>query len=72
MLMCKHTNSFLAFDLADKITSADEAYACTTTTKDIGPCGRTVLFIIKVDEEDVDEVVRYGQQIRLVTNPYIL
>ena len=56
--------------MADKIISTDEAYACTTTTKEIGPCGRSVVCIQKVDEAG-DELVRYGQQLRLATNPYI-
>lgn len=45
MMMNKQTNGFLVFDIGDKITSAEEAYACTTTTKDTAPCGRSVLFI---------------------------
>ena len=42
--MNKKTNGFLVLDTGDKIVSSDEAYACTTTVKDIGPCGRSVLF----------------------------
>ena len=58
------------FDIGDVITSIDESYACTTTTKDTPPQGRSVLFIEKVNQEEGDEVVKYGEQLRFVTNPY--
>ena len=70
MMMNKQTNGFLVFDIGDKITSSDEAYACTTTTKETAPCGRSVLFIQKVNVNDGDEMVRYGEQVRLISNPY--
>jgi hypothetical protein len=41
--MNKKTNAFLVFDMGDKIISSDESYAVTTTEKNIGPCGRSVL-----------------------------
>lgn len=58
--MNKKTNGFLVFDTGDKIVSSDEAYACTTTAKDNGPCGRSVAFFQKVEEEG-DDVIKYGQ-----------
>ena len=70
MLMNKCTNGFLVFDMGDKITSSDEAYSCTTTVKNVGPVGRSVLSIEKVNPTD-DEIVRYGEQVRFVTNPWI-
>ena len=70
MLMNKCTNGFLVFDFEDKITSSDEAYACTTTVKNIGPVGRSVLNIERVNPGD-DDIVRYGEQVRFVTNPWI-
>jgi hypothetical protein len=33
MLLNKATNGFLVFDMSDRITSNDEAYACTTSDK---------------------------------------
>lgn len=60
MMMNKQTNSFLVFDMGDKITSSDEAYACTTTKNDVGPVGRSILSVQKV-ENDGDDVVRYGE-----------
>jgi hypothetical protein len=47
--------------MSDRITSHDEAYACTTTDKAIGPCARSVLIITKAEDDGItDNVVRYG------------
>lgn len=70
-MMNKQTNGFLAFDMDDKITSVDEAYACTTTTNNLGPCGRSVLFVQSVNNPNSEDKVCYGDQVRFVTNPYI-
>ena len=59
--MNKKTNGFLVFDMGDKIISSDEAYACTTTIKNIGPCARSILKLLKVDTEDNDSIVKYGE-----------
>ena len=72
MLMNKMTNGFMVFDMGDKINGVDEAYACTTTSNMVGPCGRSICSIEKVDLEEGDDTVRYGEQVRFVTNPYIL
>lgn len=45
------TNGTLVFDSGDKITSNDEAYGCTTTDKDVGPCARSILHIAKVEDD---------------------
>ena len=73
MLHNKQTNGYLVCDLSDKITSHDEAYACTTTDKPIGPCARSVYVIQKAEDDGArDNIVRYGQKIRIEANPYIL
>ena len=70
--MNKMTNGFLVFDMSDRITSHDEAYAATTTDKDIGPCARSVFVVTKGEDDGVkDNVIRYGQKIKLEANPYI-
>ena len=71
MLMNKQTNGFMVFDMDDKIQSVDEAYACTTTVNNIGPCGRSILYVESVDNPSNDGHVLYGDPVRLVTNPYI-
>lgn len=71
MLMCKQTNGFLVFDMDDKCVSVDEAYSCTTTTQNIGPCGRSIMHVQSVNSPGSDGKVCYGDQVRFVTNPYI-
>jgi len=70
LLANKQTNGFLVFDLDDRVNSLEEAYICTTTVRDIGPCGRSVLILQKA-EEIGDGVVRYGDKVRFVTNSQI-
>jgi len=72
MFMNKQTNGFLVFDTDDKITSVDEAYACTTTKDALGPCGRSIVYVECVTNPGTsDQHVLYGDQVRFVTNPYI-
>jgi hypothetical protein len=58
--------------MSDKINSHDEAYACTTTDKDIGPCARSILTLTKAEEDGSgDNVIRFGQKVKFEANPYI-
>lgn len=60
MLLNKMTNSYLAFDMSDKITTHEEAYSCTTTDK-VGPCARSILVLTKAEDDGApDNVIRYG------------
>jgi hypothetical protein len=73
MLKNKQTNGVLVFDQGDKITTHDEAYACTTTDKSVGPCARSVLIIEKAENDGApDNVLRYGQKIRLESTSYFI
>ena len=73
MLKNKASNGVLVFDSGDKITSNDEAYGCTTTDKEVGPCSRSIISIGRIEDDGShDNVVRYGQKIRLEGNPYLL
>ena len=69
--MNKKTNAFMVCDTDDKIVCSDEAYSCTTTVEDIGPCGRSVMYMECANDKDSQETVKYGDQIRFVTNTYI-
>ena len=73
MLLNKKTNGFLVIDVGDRILSSDEAYAVTTNNKGIGPLTRSVFAITRADKEDgfTDDIVHYGQKIRIQSNPYI-
>ena len=61
MMMNKRTNGFMVCDIGDPIISPDESYACTTTTKPTPPCGRSIIHLKKVNEEEGDEIVHYGE-----------
>jgi len=65
------TNGWLVTDLGDKLTGSEEAYAVTTTTSKIGACARSVLILQKANENEGDELVRYGQDIRLKMNQFL-
>ena len=58
--------------MSDRITSHDEAYACTTTEKDNGPCARGILTLARGDNDGGnDNVIKYGQKIKFVSSPHI-
>ena len=47
--------------MSDRINSHDEAYACTTTAKEIEPCARSVVVLAKGEDDGApDNVIRYG------------
>ena len=74
MIKSCHTGGFLVCDMSDRITTHDEAYAVTTCEK-IGPVARSVYVIQKNESArgaaQTDDVVRYGQEIRIAVNPHI-
>jgi hypothetical protein len=73
MVLNKQTNGFLVMDMGDKITSNDEAYAVTTTPKELGPCARSIFIFDKADPKDTqtDGLVHFGQKLRLLANPHL-
>ena len=73
MLQNKQTQGILVFDTSDKVTSHDEAYGCTTSSKTVGPCARSILVLTKAEDDGApDNVIRYGQKIRLESTTYLL
>ena len=70
------TNGWLVCDMSDRITSNDEAYAVTTTDKDVGACARSVVYLVRGGNQPAglpasDNCVRYGQEVRLQSNEFI-
>ncbi len=61
--------------MSDRITSNDEAYAVTTTEKAVGACARSVIHIVRAQQNQggpaSDDLVRYGQEIKLQSNDHI-
>lgn len=72
MLKSQQTHGYLVTNLNDRVVSNDEAYAATATSQDIGPVARSVFIIEKADEKCGDNVVRYGQDIRIRVNPFLI
>ena len=58
-------------DMGDRIVTHDEAYAVTSSSK-VGPCARSVFSIEPNGKVAGDDIVRYGQEIRILANPHIL
>ena len=73
MLHNQENNADLVLDIGDRVVGNDEAYACTSNSNGIGPVTRSVFMIEKMDEKDgyKDDIVHYGQKIRIVSNPLI-
>ncbi len=75
MLKNSLTNGWLVCDMSDRITSNDEAYAVTTTEKAVGACARSVIHIVRAQQNQggpaSDDLVRYGQEIKLQSNDHI-
>jgi len=62
----------LCFDLSDKINSHEEAYSATTTDKQAQPVARNILIVEKADNKARDEIVRYGDAVKFVSNPHLI
>ena len=74
MLKNKKTSGWLAMNTNDRCPGPEERYMCTTTTdQGVGPISRAVFKIVRVEDMDIfgsDNIVRYGQKIRIESNPY--
>lgn len=61
-------------DIGTKAQGLDEAYLPTCSTTHPGPVSRSVFVIKKVEKVDMfgsDDIIRYGQKVRIETNPYL-
>ncbi len=73
MLSNKKTDSCLVVNMTERITSYEEAYACTASPNVTGPSSRSIFVIERVDENDGFEgdEIHYGQKIKFTTNSYL-
>lgn len=74
MLMSKKTKGFLVVDIGDRISGVEETYITTTSASNPGPITRSVFVLKKAEEMDIfgsDNIVRYGQKVKLETNPHL-
>jgi len=74
MLKNALTNGWLVFDMSDRITAHDEAYAVTTSGKAVGACARSIVHLMRGTASttaSADDLIRYGQEVRIQSNEHI-
>ena len=65
------TEGWLVTDMGDRITTHDEAYAVTTTKQAIGACARSVMQLVKTAADGQDDMIRFGDELRIQSNAFI-
>ena len=76
MVQNANTEGWLVVDIGDKVPNVPESYTITSTGRgqNPGPMTRSVFQLVKAEEIDIfgaDEFIRYGQKVRIQSNPYI-
>lgn len=75
MMKNKKTNGWLCMDIGERQLGVDgDAFNLTTCKVNPGPISRSVFVIKRAEKVDIfgtDDVVRYGQKIKIEANPYI-
>jgi len=72
MILNKETEGYLVFDMGDKIVTHDEAYANTTSKKAKTASSRNIFVLTRAEEDEFeDDVIHYGQKVRIQANKYI-
>lgn len=76
MIQNAQTEGWLVMDTGDKVVNVEESYNITSTSRgqNPGPMTRSIFQLMKVDETDMfgsDEFVRFGQKVRIGSNPYL-
>ena len=70
----KKTQGYMVADVGTRTLAIDEAYMPTITTQHPGPVTRSVFVIKKAEKADVygsDDIIRYGQKIKIEVNPHL-
>ena len=70
------TNGTLVFDMSDRITSNDEAYAVTTREGNVTACARAVVHPVRAQaagpgQPANDDTIRYGDCVKIASNEFI-
>ena len=67
MLHSQKCKGILSFDLGDKITTQEEAYATTVNPKLEEPIARSMFIIVRAEKDDgyPGDHLHYGQKFRL-------
>ena len=61
-------------DIGDRQPGIEEAYMVSTTIQNPGPATRSIFVIKKAEKIDIfgsDNIIRYGQKIKIEANPYL-
>ena len=70
----KKTQGYLVVDISTKTITLEESYLVTTTPQHPGPVTRSIFVIKRAEAVDVfgkDNIIRYGQKIKIEVNPYL-
>jgi hypothetical protein len=70
----KKTHGYVVADIGKRTLAIEEAFMPTVTTQHPGPVTRSVFVIKKVEKADIfgaDDLIRYGQKIKIEVNPYL-
>jgi hypothetical protein len=73
MLKNKKTEGFLVFNTSDKQVGLPESYIVTTTKVNPGPVARSIFVLKRAEKIDIfgsDDIIRYGQKLKIEGNPY--
>jgi hypothetical protein len=74
MITNKKTQGYLVVDLGSRALGFDEAYVPTVAQQHPGPVTRAMFVIKKVEKADMfgsDDIIRYGQKVKIEVNPYL-
>jgi len=70
----KKTMGYMVTDIGNKTLTSEESYMVTTTQQHPGPVTRSIFVIKKAEEMDKfgkDDIIRYGQKIKIEACPYL-
>lgn len=73
ILQNKKTGGALVIDIGTKLPGSEDSYALSSTKTPVGPMARSVFIIERADPKDkyTDDIVHFGQKIRIHSNPHI-
>ena len=70
----KKTQGYLVVDISTKTITQEESYLVTSTPQHPGPVTRSIFVLKRAEAVDVfgkDNIIRYGQKLKIEVNPYL-
>lgn len=74
MISNKKIQGYMVADLSTKALGVEEGYVPAVTQTHPGPVTRSIFVIRKAEKADKfgsDEIIRYGQKVKIEVNPYL-